>query len=237
MPDPTFEERYPEIVHEIQKRRGRWKLTALPFEDVQQMVLVHIWQKYHTFDPARGEFVKWVNKTITNQIWNILRNNHFAWSRPCIQSKGGRKKGTPHGCPFNTGDDTCSKTPSGKQCSECKAYAIWEKRKQSHFAVKQTLPLDNHFNEADSQPGETIGDVNAARAIIDREMKLRLTKLEWRIYRLMYTQDKTPEEIGKALGYRKKKGARMHGGYQVVLAARHRFTELFKQIVEEFGLA
>lgn len=227
----TFEERYAGIVDQIDKRRAKWKLASMPFDDVRQEVLTKIHLNYHRFDPTKGrvgvseeeKFARWANRVITNELKNILRDNHLIYSRPCIT-----------GCAFNSGGDTCSKTPSGLQCDQCPIYKEWRERKEAHFNVKQTLPLDNHMREADSSPGDFV-DVDHAKDVIDSEMKKRLTKHEYQVYRMLYLQHKTPAEVGKALKY--KKVGKCHHGYQVILQLRKKFVDVAREIIGDEGLA
>lgn len=224
----TFEERYPAIIHEIDKRKWKWTLNSTPFEDIKQMILIKVHRKYDMFDPnkivngRRVEFSHWVNVVISNTIKSALRDLYLIHSRPCIQK-----------CPFNTGNDTCSKTSTGKQCGECLLYRDWERRKLDHFNVKETLPIENHMREADGQPNDFV-DIDGKKEVIDRCMKLKLTKYEWRIYRALYVQGKSEKEAGKMLGL--KKVGHMWAGYQQILALKKKFVALAKQVIEEEGL-
>ncbi len=228
---PTFEQRYDSIVLEINKRRPKWRLASVSFDDVRQQVLVKVHLKYDMFDPAKivkgrpVEFSHWVNRVITYEIRNILRNNHTIYSRPCVQ-----------GCPWNTGADTCEKTKSGLQCDECPIYKSWRERKESHFNVKQTLPLENHMREVDGSPANEFIDIEESKAVIDRYMRDKLTKHEWRIYKALYIQHKSEREVGKALGYKKPK-TKMFPGYLTILKLKKRFVVLAKEIIEEKNLA
>jgi len=230
--DPTFEDRYDAIVHEINKRKTRWTLASMSFDDVRQIVLMRVHVKFAEFDPAKTiggrpvEFSHWVNKVISNAIINITRDNHSIYSRPCIL-----------GCKFNTGGDTCSKTSTGLQCNECPIYRSWEKRKIDHFNVKQTLPLENHMREADSQPNESVFfDFEEKKKMIEKHMKIRLNKHEWRLYKLLYIQGKTEKEVGKIMGYKGPK-SKMYAGYLTILKAKKRFVLLAKEIIAEEDLA
>jgi DNA-directed RNA polymerase specialized sigma subunit len=104
MKKPIFEEMIPSIMVEINKRKSNWTLSSLAFEDVSQMLLIRIFNKYKTFNPEKGEFTHWVNRLISNTIINILRDNLQKFARPCVQ-----------GCQFNLGDSYCGFTRSGKQ--------------------------------------------------------------------------------------------------------------------------
>ncbi len=222
---PTFEERYPEIVRQIQKRRRKWTLGSVDFEDVQQILLIHIHRKYGLYDPVKDPtFVHWVNTVISNRINGILRDNHLIYSRPCVT-----------GCIFNTGGDTCSKTSSGLQCIECPLYRNWHDRKADHFNVKQTLPIETHEQEVNNQQSDFV-DIEGKKKIIDREMKERLDPGEFKIYRMLMIQGKSEKECGAALGGKKRAG-RMFQGYQQLLKLRHKFVKLAKEIIEQEGLA
>ncbi len=218
-----FEQVITVVEAQINRRRNRWTLTAVSFEDLRQIILIHVFVKYHTFNPKRGPFLNWVNRVITYQIRNVLRNNFTIYSRPCIQ-----------GCPFNTGGDSCSKTSSGKQSNECKIYKIWEQKKLSHHNVKQTLPLENHLREIDSQPGDFV-DVENKKSIIDEKMKDKLNAKDYKIYKALYIDNKSEEEVGKSLGL--KKVGKMHAGYQKILQTKKDIVAAAKKIIEEEDLA
>lgn len=218
-----FEDRIPDIKKAISKRRPQWRVAALDFEDVEQIVMTRVFLKYHTFDVERGEFSHWLSRVISNAIKNVLRENLFKWSRPCIS-----------GCAFNMGGDECSKTSSGKQCDECVIYKNWKKRKESHFQVKQTLPMENHMQEVNNKPTDSI-DVQAAKNVIDEKIKDKLTEHEYKIYRLLYVDNKTEEEVGILMGY--KKTLKMGRGYQIFLGLRKKIISASKEIIEDEDLA
>ena len=88
----TYEEKYELIDSLIAKRRSRWNLGSLSwfdFDDVEQIIRAHIYRKWDQWDQSRP-LEPWVNRIVTNQIKNILRNNYSNFLKPC------------HGCPFNT---------------------------------------------------------------------------------------------------------------------------------------
>lgn len=221
---PTFESLISTIEAQIEKRRGSWRLASLPWEDASQMILTRAFIKYHTFDPKKGEFSHWLSRLITNERINILRNNHLKWSRPCIQ-----------GCIHNTGGDSCDRTKSGKQCAECPFYKKWIDRKESHYAIEQTLPLENHVQEVNSIQSDFI-DIEGAKGVIDLKMKEKLNKHEYMIYKLLYVDGKSEKEVGKLMGY-KKTNSRMHAGYQNILKTRKKVLEMAKEIIAEENLA
>ncbi len=233
---PPFEKQIPIVEEQIKRRRPRWTLHSIPFEDVIQDITIHAFKKYDSStsgfrpelckksDTSELCFLKWINRLITRQMNNILRDNYSKWQRPCIK------------CAFNTGDGSCSKTPSRRQCDECTLpdYRRWLKSKQNQFNIKQTLPLENHSQEVENYQGDFF-DVAAAKKVVDIKMKERLTKYEWRVYRMLFVQHKSDAEVGTIL--KLKKVGRTPPGYQRILSLRKHFACLVRQIVEEENLA
>ena len=223
----TFEERYDETVHWVDKRRHKWDLWMLEWADARQRLIIRVWKQYPLYDPAKGPYSHWVNKVISNEWKNILRDHYTSFSRPCIL-----------GCPFNAGGEQCTKTLSGLQCVECPLFRDWQKRKGDHFAVKQTLPLENHSNEAQNRPSDFI-DIAGKKRVIDARMKERLTASEWKIYRLLIIKGLPEEEVARQMGFKKKRGkkTKMFAGYSVLLQSRHKFVAVAKSIIEDENLA
>jgi DNA-directed RNA polymerase specialized sigma24 family protein len=222
-----FEQRYDDIVHEIEKRRKKWTLVSTPFDDISQRILIKIHLVYDQFESSKGIFSHWVNRIISNEIKNALRDLHFAHSRPCVQGRGG--------CVFRTGNDTCSQTPSGRQCGECLAYKLWEMRKKSHNAIKQTLPLENHIREVDSRPSDPVVDFEHAKAVIDEEIKLRLSRHDQKLYKLLFIQNKDEREVGRIMKYKPSK--RMYPGYLTILNFKKKVVQLSREIIRDKNLA
>lgn len=173
-----IEDLIPVIQREIAKRRKKWTLAALSFDDVSQIVLIRVVRKYDTFLPEKGEFSHWVNRVITHTILNILRDNYLKYSRPCIL-----------GCIHNTGDETCSLTKSGKQCAQCPLYRDWEKLRKEQFNINQPVSLENHIQEVDGE----FFDIDNAKDKLNIEMKRRLKPSEWQIYKKIYIDRKNDD--------------------------------------------
>ena len=124
----TYNDKKDIIDIELKKRRGKWFLNSvswIDFDDVCQIIRAHIYKKWEQWDQARA-LEPWLNRIISNQLKNILRNNYSNFSRPCLncpfnQSKGPSESDAP--------GELCGFTPSGLQCSECPLYKKWEKTK------------------------------------------------------------------------------------------------------------
>ena len=84
---PKFEECIDQIDQEIRKRRNKWNLTALSwmdFDDVSQILRIHIYKKWDLYDPKKP-LCPWLNRIISNQIKNLIRNNYGNYTRPCLR--------------------------------------------------------------------------------------------------------------------------------------------------------
>ena len=66
------------IDQELYKRKNNWFLTSvawIDFDDVCQIIRAHIYKKWEQWDQERP-IKPWLNKIISNQFKNILRNNY-----------------------------------------------------------------------------------------------------------------------------------------------------------------
>lgn len=219
---PSFEEMIPAAMVEINKRKNGWTLSSLAFEDVRQLLLIHAFEKYYQFDPSKGEFSHWVNRMISNRMKNILRDNLQKFSRPCVQ-----------GCQFNLGDSACGFTSNGKQCEECPLYAKWKRKKEPEYNIKQGLSLDAHIQEVNNIQNDFI-DIDDYKRLLDEKMPDYLTVQELRIYKLLFTEHKTMEEVGVILKFKKASNSGV-SGYQTIHKARKKIVSVAKKIILEEG--
>ncbi|NDG33354.1 sigma-70 family RNA polymerase sigma factor, partial [bacterium] len=84
---PSFESLIDVIDSEIIKRKNKWNLTAInwmDFHDVAQILRIHIHKKWHLYDHKKP-LAPWVNRIISNQIKNLIRNNYSNFTRPCLK--------------------------------------------------------------------------------------------------------------------------------------------------------
>lgn len=234
---PSFEESYPEINAIIQSRRGAWNyVSVVEWQDISQILLLRVFEKWDKFDPSKGPLEHWVNRLATNAILNAKRDQGGArWSRPCVG--GGRANGKS--CTFNTGSTTCSYTPSGKQCSECVLYADWQRTREHQFNIKSTVALDNHAQEV-SNIQEDFHDYDGIKNSLDEHMRKELTKWEYKVYVMLYIRHLTPTMTSTELQNLVKKWKRApredeQTGYQAVLQYQRRFKEMMLEILSREG--
>ena len=82
-----FENHIQVIDAEINKRRSKWNLSVLAwmdFQDVAQILRIHIYKKWHLYDQSKP-LGPWLNRIISNQIKNLIRNNYGNYCRPCLK--------------------------------------------------------------------------------------------------------------------------------------------------------
>jgi len=216
---PTFEESYSTIDEEIKKRRGKWNLTSLSwmdYDDVSQIIRIHIYKKWHLYDPAKP-LGPWLNRIITNQIKNLIRNNYGNYSRPCLK------------CTAAEGEDGCR--IYDKQCGACPLFANWERTKKSAHDLKVPVPLENHIGEVSSSSSDNM-DIENNMIKIHRKMEEVLKPLEWKVYEGLFIKGKKEEEVAKELGYVTSEKKRSPG-YKQIKNIRKSIVEKVKKLIEK----
>jgi DNA-directed RNA polymerase specialized sigma24 family protein len=200
--ESSFESRILEINQEINKRRHKWSLTTLAwmdFSDVSQILRIHIYKKWNMYN-QKQPLAPWVNRIVSNQIKNLIRNNYGNYSRPCLK------------CAAAEQEDSC--TIYGSQCAKCPLYAKWEKSKKSAHDIKLPVALENHTQEVFSMK-EDLTNIERTAKNIHGKMIQVLKPIEWKFYNLVYIQHKTEEEAAKIMGYRTSEKNRSAGYKQV----------------------
>ncbi|NBW16095.1 MAG: hypothetical protein EBR82_49740 [Caulobacteraceae bacterium] len=199
---PTFESLIDSINSEIIKRKNKWNLTAInwmDFNDVSQILRIHIYKKWHLYDPKKP-LAPWVNRIISNQIKNLIRNNYSNFTRPCLK------------CAAAEGDDGC--TIYSNQCNACPLYANWEKSKKNAHDTKLTLSIENHHQEINDMP---INNFNMEKTAENIHIKMQkvLKPIEWKVYQYLYIEGKDEEQTAKLMGYRTSEKNRIAGYKQI----------------------
>ena len=215
----TFEGSINVIDAEIQKRRGKWNLTILAwmdFDDVAQIVRIHIWKKWQMYD-QRKPLAPWLNRIISNQIKNLIRNNYGNFSRPCLK------------CAAAEGENLCS--IYGKQCASCPLYANWEKTKKKAHDTKLPVSLENHIQEVSLMEHQT-SDLEAAAEKLHMAMMKVLKPFEWNVYKKLYIENMDEEETAKAMGYKTNEKNRSPG-YKQLKNVKKTILEKAKKILKD----
>lgn len=218
----TFEDKIESIDREIERRRYRWRLKAIPsidFEDVSQIVRIHIYKKWDMWNQERP-LEPWLSTVITHQIRNLLRNNWGAISRPCLR------------CAANQGGDLCSLYQT--QCSACPLFAHWEKTKKRAHDIKMPLPIEHHKQEIYDMPDANF-DIEKSAEKIHGLMEKKLKPVEWKIYQFLYIEGKSEEEVAKLMGYNATEENR-NARYKRIKQIQKVIMVKVKKVIEEHGV-
>jgi RNA polymerase sigma factor (sigma-70 family) len=199
---PSFEESISIIDNEISKRRNKWNLSSLTwidFDDVSQIIRIHIYKKWHLYNPKKP-LAPWVNRIISNQIKNLIRNNYLNFIKPCAQ------------CPEAEPDEGCKKF--GKQCSNCPLYKEWEKNKKHAYNLNMPVSFESLENCVDTSYNDSI-DIDKFKLDLDEKMKKFLKPLEWKLYEMLYIKKMTEKQAAKKMGYKSTEENRNPGYKQI----------------------
>ena len=212
-----FEECIKEIDIEINKRRGRGNLTALSwmdFDDVAQIIRVHIFKKWHLYDQSKS-LAPWTNTLISNQIKNLIRNNYGNYCRPCLK------------CAAAESESLCY--IYGTQNSSCPLFAQWEKTKKAAYLTKLPSPLESVEHETENMELKEF-DFDSILKRLNKQLKKKLKPNEWTVYENLYLKNKTEQEVAKILGYKTSEKNRSPG-YKQIKNIKKAIIEKAKEIV------
>jgi DNA-directed RNA polymerase specialized sigma24 family protein len=227
-PEFKYEDKSDEIDLEVRKRKGKWFLDSLAwfdFEDVEQIIKAHIHKKWHQWDQSRS-LKPWINKIITNQMKNILRNNYSNFVRPCLN------------CPFNQSCATkdggeaslCGFTKSGLQDSSCPLYAKWERTKKPAYGIKMALALENHSYEVGAMEDHNFNIVESQQKL-NKHMEKELSSKQYQVYKLLFIDNIDEEEVAEQMGYKTSEKGRK-AGYKQIKNLKKIFKEKAQDILK-----
>ncbi len=200
---PTFEESFDFINQEIRKRTGKWSLSSLnwiDYDDVSQIIRLHIYEKWHLYD-VNKPLGPWLNRIISNQIKNLIRNHYGNFTRPCLK------------CEAADGEASCKIYK--EQCSDCPLYEKWERSKKSAYNIKIPLALEDHSFEVNSIK---INDASTLENNIKKlhlKMKEVLRPNEWIVYETLYVKNLDEQEAAERLGLKSNERNRKPGYKQI----------------------
>lgn len=209
----------------LSKNRRKWRLDAISYmdyDDVCQNIRLHIYKKWDMWDQNR-QFEPWVNCIIINQIKNMVRNHYGNYTRPCLK------------CPHNLGSDLCGVTQNGHQNSECADYEKWTRRKESGYNLKMAVTEEHVSHEMHSIPFENINYEEAA-ANLHKLMMNALSPRNAFIYKLIYVDQKSDEEVCEIIGFKGDEGGRTKKRFKQLQNLKKAFFKLAQRLtVKENG--
>jgi RNA polymerase sigma factor (sigma-70 family) len=223
MERPEFTVCYDTINTELEKRRYRWNLKArldYDYDDVKQLILIHINEKWQQYDPTRP-LINWLNRIITNQINNLLRNTYYAHVKPCAR------------CPAALPYDGCSIFV--EQCSKCSFFAQWEKNRKQKFNTNLPVTIENHLNELYNTPNDSLDLEKIAEDFHERMCKI-LKGNELTVYKALFLENKSEEEVGKLLGLSAREKDRKNTRYKRVQQIRKAIIVKVKIVLAKEGI-
>ena len=225
----TYEAKSDVIDNEIRKRYYKWHLHAIAwfdFDDVAQIIRAHIFKKWSLWDQSRP-IEPWINKIISNQLKNILRNNYSNFARPCLNCEYNQSR-------EQSGDQVsalCALTPIGLQCNECDLYAKWEKTKKNAYDIKMPLSLEFHGYTQNTEPEDHF-DISRATSTLHHRMHEVLTARHYFVYKMLFIDGISEEEIARVLGYKSNEKGRK-AGYKQIKNLKNQYKNIAKKIIHK----
>jgi len=218
-----FEDCIDVIENAIRKQRSRWRLDCISwfdFEDVEQVIKIHIYKKWDMWDQKRP-LEPWINIIVSNQIKNLVRNHYGNYVKPCAS------------CEFNMGDNACSFTSQKVQNRECDKFAKWEKTKKSAFSLRVAVSADEHMYEIGSAESEDNVFFHNSVKRLNIEMKKELSEMHYKAYKMLYFQDdSTEEDVANLMGYKTNEKKRK-AGYRQVKNLKKIFAQKAEKIMRD----
>lgn len=225
-----FLDKYEEITEEIEKRRGKWFLQAIPsigWEDVRQIIIVHVNNKWHLWDQKRP-LMPWVNRIITNQLKNLLRNHYGNFVRPCSQ------------CPFNASgsidsqneqNNKCSWTKTGQQDANCPLFEKWSKTKKYSQNINMAGNIEDAFNTGTNDQYDFDQIIKRMHQLV----KENCPPKKYEVYKMLYIDNLSNEDIATKLGYKTNERGR-RAGYKQIKNFEKYFKSLAKKLLPNLNL-
>lgn len=220
---------YEDLVTEIEsllcRYRAKWQLNALAwldYDDVCQIIRIHINNKWHLWDQKRA-FGPWCSTLISNQIKNLVRNNYGSFAKPCLR------------CPHYGGGDDCGFTANGKQNTTCLDYAKWVKKKQKAYNLKLPLSLDITLDAGEACLDTDVDYNNKIHKVHDLVMD-KLSDKHSEIYYMLYVKHKTDAEVALAFGYKEDTSKRKTPRYKQINNLKKRFYKIASEILRDNDL-
>ena len=216
--NPVFEDKIQEIDREIQKRKSKWKLSVLSwmdYDDVSQILRLHIYKKWNMYDASKP-LGPWLNRIISNQIKNLIRNNYGNYCRPCLK------------CAAAQSYDLCA--IYGKQGEPCPLYINWVKGKKNAHDTKLPLSIENHSAEV-YQKSYQMDMVNMVIAF-NETLRTSLKPIEWKVYKHLYIDQKSEEDLAKEMNFKTTEKNRTPG-YKQIKNIVKKIIEKSKKILRE----
>ena len=206
----TYEDFSDIIDAAVKRQRFKWRLDAVKwfdFEDVQQIIKLHIAKKWHMWDQERP-LEPWIGRIISNQLRNLIRNHYGNYVNPCPDQH--LSDHDPLTCPI------CTK---------------WRQSKKSAYDIKLAVTMENHIHEIHSRRDESI-DLDEATIRLTAKIKTQLNGRQFEAFKMLFVENKSEEEVARYLGFKTSEKKRS-AGYKQIKNLKKIFQEKAKKIIEE----
>ena len=206
----TYEDFSEVIDLAIKKQQYKWRLNAVrwfDFEDVEQIIKVHIAKKWDMWDQERP-LEPWIGRIISNQIRNLVRNHYGNYVNPC---------------PKHQEPDHDSST-----CPICQK---WEKSKKAGLELKIPLSTEDFIKEVTNKQYLDF-DFSSSLEKLNFEMEARLKDNHYVAYRMLYFESSSEEDVAKFMGYKISPQKRKLG-YRQVKNLKKKFLQVAIEILKE----
>ena len=199
----SFEQNIEFINGEILKRKSKWNLTALSwmdFDDVSQILRAHIYNKWHLYDPSKP-LGPWLNRIISNQIKNLIRNNYGNFAKPCLR------------CAAAESESDC--TIYGVQDTVCPLFNEWYKTKKSAYDIKLASSIESYKKDFIDEKESVCFNYEINIKNFNIKIKNYLKPFEYEVYKLLFIENKSEKEAAKKMGYKTTEKDRNAGGKHI----------------------
>ncbi len=188
----------------------------MDFEDVSQIIKIHIYNKWHLYD-AKQPLRPWLNRIISNQLKNLIRNNYGNFTRPCLKCAAAEEN---EGCKLFK-----------KQCIDCPLYEYWNKNKKDAQNLKIPISMDYHSIEVKNLSYST-DNFESNKNKLHKKMLSILKPLDRKVYELIYIQHKSDEEVAQIMNYTTSEKGRPPG-YKHIKNIKKSIIEKVKKVLEK----
>lgn len=217
----SFEDAYPIIKTELDKRAYLFQLHAIPslsYEDFCQDFLKHLYVKWKLYDSSRP-LIPFVVTVFNNQWANWLRNK-MRCQLVCVR------------CPlYHNSDGSCGWTKSGFPNDTCVFFKRWQDTKQQqNWQVNMPVSEANHLQEVYSIPSDNL-DYDATKKNLEIELRKVLLPFQYRIYTILFKKNKSEKEALFILGYKSLK--KKKEGEKVIRETKKIIIEKSKLLIKE----
>lgn len=218
-----FEQNIDKINKAIKQKTSFWALKAITYmdyDDVAQLLRIHVSEKIGQWKEEKGTFESWVAKVVKNRIKNLIRDHYGKVAPPCNR------------CPFNNGGDFCAFTKSGVKDSSCKEYKKWLFGKKAAYELKLPSTLEDY----DGAQKYSEFDVEKTADKFHEKMKEALSPKLYQAYVYLYIEHLTDGEIVKKLGFKQTKEKGRIAGYRQLTNIKNKLIEIGREVVKDLEL-